>query len=121
MKVGIVGATGCGKSSLLLCLLRIIEPRQGTITIEGVDTQVMSPHTLRKVLGLVPQDPVLFTGTIRENLDPANFCTDARMWKALENAQLKGTVGSFRDGLSQQLSPDGQALSFGQRQLLCIA
>merc|ERR1719277_1445107 len=69
-KVGIVGTTGCGKSSLLLVLLRILEPRAGRVLLNGVDTRDVGLATLRRALGLVPQDPVLFSGTLRSNLDP---------------------------------------------------
>jgi len=118
-KVGIVGTTGCGKSSLLWAMLRILEPRAGRILLDGVDTRDVGLGTLRRVLGLVPQDPVLFTGTLRHNLDPLGHYSDGRLHHALELAQLSELVRSWAAGLDHAISDDG--LSFGQRQLVCLA
>lgn len=120
-KVGIVGTTGCGKSSLLLVLLRILEPRAGRVLINSVDTQKLGLMTLRGALGLVPQDPILFTGSLRHNLDPLEYYTDGRIWEALRCAHLDGFVRSFAGGLDYQVSDEGSNLSFGQRQLFCLA
>jgi len=120
-KVGIVGTTGCGKSSLLLVLLRILEPRAGRVLINNVDTQKLGLMTLRGALGLVPQDPILFTGSLRHNLDPLEYYTDGRIWEALRCAHLDGLVRSFVGGLDYQVSDEGSNLSFGQRQLFCLA
>mmetsp|Transcript_22678 Transcript_22678/g.41042 ORF Transcript_22678/g.41042 Transcript_22678/m.41042 type:complete len:1608 (-) Transcript_22678:60-4883(-) len=121
MKVGIVGTTGCGKSSLLLALLRIIEPRGGRVVINGVDTRDIGLATLRSSLGLVPQDPMLFSGTIRYNLDPFNQYTDGRIKLAVRTAHLEDFVKSLPLGLDYQIVDEGSNLSFGQRQLLCLA
>lgn len=120
-KVGIVGTTGCGKSSLLLVLLRILEPTGGSVLINGVDTKNLGLKTLRSALGLVPQEPVLFSGTLRYNLDPFGHYPDGRVWRALRLAQLEDFVRSLPSKLEHQVDDDGSNLSFGQRQLLCIA
>ncbi|CAJ1397452.1 unnamed protein product [Effrenium voratum] len=119
--VGIVGTTGCGKSSLLLVLLRILEPRAGKVLLNGVDTSTLGLSTLRGALGLVPQDPLLFTGSLRHNLDPLDSYTDGRIWEALRCAHLDGLVHTFTGELNYQVSDEGSNLSFGQRQLFCLA
>jgi len=121
MKVAVVGTTGCGKSSMLLALLRIIEPRGGKIVINGIDTQEIGLATLRSSLGLVPQDPMLFTGTLRHNLDPFKVYTDGRIRKAVNLAHLESFVNTLPLGLDHVVSDEGGNLSFGQRQLLCLA
>jgi len=121
MKVGIVGTTGCGKSSLLLALLRIIEPRAGRVVINGVDTRDIGLATLRSSLGLVPQDPMMFSGTIRHNLDPFNQYTDGRIKQAVRTAHMEDFVQSLPLGLDHRIADEGSNLSFGQRQLLCLA
>lgn len=121
MKVGVVGTTGCGKSSMLLALLRIIEPRGGRIVINGIDTRDIGLATLRTALGLVPQEPMLFTGTLRHNLDPFKAYTDGRIKKAVNCCRLESFVKSLPLGLDHQVSDEGGNLSFGQRQLLCLA
>lgn len=120
-KVGIVGTTGCGKSSLLLVLLRILEPRAGRVLINNVDTSTLGLSTLRSALGLVPQDPLLFTGSLRHNLDPLGAFTDGRIWDALRCAHLDSLVRSFPGELDYQVTDEGSNLSFGQRQLFCLA
>mmetsp|Transcript_132984 Transcript_132984/g.384568 ORF Transcript_132984/g.384568 Transcript_132984/m.384568 type:complete len:1644 (+) Transcript_132984:126-5057(+) len=120
-KVGIVGTTGCGKSSLLLVLLRVIEPRDGRVLLNGVDTTSVGLGTLRRALGLVPQDPVLFSGTLRHNLDPLGVYSDSRIMAALGLAQVRDLVAGWSDGLDHVVSDEGGNLSFGQRQLFCLA
>lgn len=93
-KVGIVGRTGAGKSSLTLSLFRIIEASHGQITIDGVDISKLGLHALRSRLTIIPQDPVLFSGTLRLNLDPFDRHTDDEIWRALEHAHLKAFVKS---------------------------
>eukprot|EP00930_Biecheleria_cincta_P039308 TRINITY_DN27030_c0_g1_i1.p1 TRINITY_DN27030_c0_g1~~TRINITY_DN27030_c0_g1_i1.p1 ORF type:complete len:1533 (+),score=247.93 TRINITY_DN27030_c0_g1_i1:55-4653(+) len=120
-KVGVVGTTGCGKSSLLLVLLRILEPRGGRVLINGIDTATLGLATLRGSLGLVPQDPILFSGTIRHNLDPLGCYTDGRIWEAVRCANLEGLVRGLPGELEYQVCDEGSNLSFGQRQLFCLA
>jgi ABC-type multidrug transport system fused ATPase/permease subunit len=120
-KVAIAGTTGCGKSTLLLCLLRILERRAGTIKIEGVNIEEVGLKTLRRAVGLVPQDPVVFSGTIRANLDPFDEYTDNALWRVLADVKLDAFVQESEAGLLCPVKQDGENLSFGQRQLLCIA
>jgi len=120
-KVAIAGTTGCGKSSLLLVLLRVLETRSGRVLINGVDTEEVGLATLRGALGLVPQDPVLFSGTLRENLDPFGDYTSGRLRKALEAVQLSDMLQSLPSGLEHQIKDEGSNLSYGQRQLVCLA
>ncbi|XP_018568582.1 multidrug resistance-associated protein 1-like [Anoplophora glabripennis] len=120
-KVGIVGRTGAGKSSLTLSLFRIIEAAQGQICIDGINIAELGLHTLRSRLTIIPQDAVLFSGTLRMNLDPFDKHSDEEVWGALEHAHLKVFVSSLPAGLSQHMSEGGDNLSVGQRQLICLA
>ncbi|XP_032311191.1 multidrug resistance-associated protein 1 isoform X4 [Drosophila ananassae] len=120
-KVGIVGRTGAGKSSLTLALFRIIESAGGRIAIDGVDIATMGLHMLRSRLTIIPQDPVLFSGSLRMNLDPFEVNTDDEIWKALELSHLKLFVKSLAAGLNHEIAEGGENLSVGQRQLVCLA
>ncbi|XP_076867754.1 ATP-binding cassette sub-family C member 2 isoform X1 [Brachyhypopomus gauderio] len=120
-KIGIVGRTGAGKSSLTNCLFRIIEASEGRILIDGVDIASLGLHDLRSRLTIIPQDPVLFSGTLRMNLDPFEKFGDEEVWRVLELAHLKDYVGSLPAGLQHEISEGGENLSVGQRQLLCLA
>nr|XP_036672391.1 multidrug resistance-associated protein 1 isoform X20 [Drosophila suzukii] len=120
-KVGIVGRTGAGKSSLTLALFRIIEAAGGRISIDGVDIATMGLHMLRSRLTIIPQDPVLFSGSLRINLDPFEIKTDDEIWKALELSHLKTFVKSLAAGLNHEIAEGGENLSVGQRQLVCLA
>ncbi|KAF8949214.1 Multidrug resistance-associated protein 1 [Haplosporangium gracile] len=157
-KVGIVGRTGAGKSSLTLALFRIIEAANshwaqsshngadltmmptavkiiedadlekvavdedgGSIWIDGVDISTVGLSCLRKNLAIIPQDPTLFAGTVRENLDPFGELEDADLWEALERAHLKGHISSLAGGLSFKVSQNGDNFSVGQRSLICLA
>ncbi|KAI8125131.1 Multidrug resistance-associated protein 1 [Lucilia cuprina] len=120
-KVGIVGRTGAGKSSLTLSLFRIIEAAGGRILIDGIDIATMGLHMLRSRLTIIPQDPVLFSGSLRINLDPFEVKSDAEIWKALELSHLKAFVKSLPAGLNHEISEGGDNLSVGQRQLVCLA
>ncbi|KAI0352362.1 metal resistance protein YCF1 [Trametes cingulata] len=120
-KIGIVGRTGSGKSSLLLSLFRIIEPASGTILIDGVDVTKVGLHDLRSAISIVPQSPDLFEGTIRENIDPTGASSDAEIWVALEQTRLKSFVETLPGGLDATVREGGSSLSAGQRQLLCFA
>ncbi|XP_074882257.1 ATP-binding cassette sub-family C member 2 isoform X4 [Buteo buteo] len=120
-KVGVVGRTGAGKSSLTNCLFRVLEAAGGTIIIDEVDIATIGLHDLRKNLTIIPQDPVLFSGTLRMNLDPFDQYTDEEVWKALELAHLKTYVQDLPEGLLHLVSEAGENLSVGQRQLVCLA
>uniref|UniRef100_A0A8C1JAS4 Multidrug resistance-associated protein 1 n=1 Tax=Cyprinus carpio TaxID=7962 RepID=A0A8C1JAS4_CYPCA len=120
-KVGIVGRTGAGKSSLTLGLFRIIEAAQGEIRIDGVNVAELGLHELRSRITIIPQDPVLFSGSLRMNLDPFDGYTDEDVWRALELAHLKNFVSGLPDKLNHECSEGGENLSLGQRQLVCLA
>ncbi|XP_033648066.1 ATP-binding cassette sub-family C member 9-like [Asterias rubens] len=121
-KVGICGRTGAGKSSLTLALLRVIDICKGRVVIDGIDIKSVPLTSLRSQISIIPQDPVLFTGTIRYNLDPTGKDnTDESLWRALEIAQLKDAVSSLDEGLDSMVSEGGENFSVGQRQLFCLA
>lgn len=120
-KVGIVGRTGAGKSSLTVALFRLIEPAGGSIVIDGQSIANMGLHDLRSKLTILPQDPVLFSGTLRMNLDPFDIYTDDQLWKAIELSHLKKFVSELPDGLMHECGEGGENLSVGQRQLVCLA
>lgn len=113
-KVGIVGRTGAGKSSIIQALFdfTIVE---GTIEIDGVNTRTLGLHTFRKKISIIPQDPVLFVGTLRTNLDPFNEKTDDEIWRALEQVELKQTIELLAGGLEAKVSDGGGNFSIGQR------
>ncbi|XVF00520.1 hypothetical protein REPUB_Repub04eG0008100 [Reevesia pubescens] len=120
-KAGIVGRTGAGKSSMLNAFFRIVELERGRILIDGCDVAKFGLMDLRKVLGIIPQSPVLFSGTVRFNLDPFNEHNDADLWEALERAHLKDVVRRKSLGLDAEVSEAGENFSVGQRQLLSLA
>ncbi|XP_036735437.2 ATP-binding cassette sub-family C member 3 isoform X3 [Manis pentadactyla] len=120
-KVGIVGRTGAGKSSMTLCLFRILEAAEGEIRIDGLNVADIGLHDLRSRLTVIPQDPVLFSGSLRMNLDPFGSYSDEDIWRALELSHLYAFVSSQPAGLDFQCSERGENLSMGQRQLMCLA
>nr|XP_025034164.1 multidrug resistance-associated protein 1-like isoform X2 [Pelodiscus sinensis] len=120
-KVGIVGRTGAGKSTLTNCLFRIIEGAGGKIIIDGIDISTIGLHDLRGNLNIIPQDPVLFSGTIQSNLDPFGKYSDRELWEAVELCDLKNFVQSLPKKLLHEISEGGENLSVGQRQLVCLA
>ena len=120
-KIGIVGRTGAGKSSLTLALFRIVEAAKGKIWMDGVDISRLGLQTLRSRITIIPQDPVLFCGTIRSNLDPFETYSDEQLWHILELSHLKSFVVSLPAGLGHAVSEGGENLSVGQRQLICLA
>lgn len=120
-KIGIVGRTGAGKSSLTLALFRIIEAADGQIVIDDIDVAKIGLHSLRSRLTIIPQDPVLFSGTLRMNIDPFNTYSDDAIWTSLEQAHLKLFVKGLSDGLEYKIAEGGENLSVGQRQLVCLA
>uniref|UniRef100_A0A8C0ENI0 Uncharacterized protein n=1 Tax=Bubo bubo TaxID=30461 RepID=A0A8C0ENI0_BUBBB len=120
-KVGIVGRTGAGKSTLTNCLFRVLEGSEGKIIIDGIDISTIGLHDLRGNLNIIPQDPVLFSGTLQSNLDPLGKHSDLELWEVLELCDLKDFVQSLSKKLLHEISEGGENLSVGQRQLVCLA
>ncbi|XP_030855894.1 ABC transporter C family member 8 [Strongylocentrotus purpuratus] len=120
-KIGICGRTGSGKSSFTLALFRMIQTCQGRIVIDGIDIATVPLLSLRQRLSIIPQDAFLFTGTIRNNLDPTSGKADPDLWQALGIAQLKDVVHQLEGGLDYEVSEGGDNFSVGQRQLFCLA
>nr|XP_060505757.1 ATP-binding cassette sub-family C member 11 [Panthera onca] len=119
--VGIVGRTGSGKSSLGVALFRLVEPAAGRILIDGVDISSIALEDLRSRFSVIPQDPVLLSGTIRFNLDPFDRYTDEQIWDVLEKTFLSMTISKLPQGLQAEVVESGRNFSVGERQLLCIA
>ncbi|KAG7258897.1 hypothetical protein CRUP_025519 [Coryphaenoides rupestris] len=117
-KVGIVGRTGSGKSSLGVALFRLVEPAEGSILIDGVDITRIGLQDLRRKMSIIPQDPVLFVGTIRYNLDPFNKHSDEELWDALEKTCLKDAISRLPDKLQAEILRNGENFSLGQKQLM---
>ncbi|OXB55124.1 hypothetical protein ASZ78_011846, partial [Callipepla squamata] len=120
-KIGICGRTGSGKSSFSLAFFRMVDTFEGRIIIDGIDIAKLPLQTLRSRLSIILQDPILFSGTIRFNLDPEKKCTDSMLWEALEIAQLKHVVKALPGGLDAIVTEGGENFSQGQRQLFCLA
>eukprot|EP00050_Salpingoeca_kvevrii_P019493 m.86620 g.86620 ORF g.86620 m.86620 type:complete len:1342 (+) comp8438_c0_seq2:3-4028(+) len=119
-KVGIVGRTGAGKSSLLAALFRL-SPTTGSMYIDHIDTSKIIRQDLRSQISVIPQDPILFSGSLRYNLDPFQRHSDDAIWLALEHVQLASFVRSLDGELESQIQERGDNISVGQRQLLCLA
>lgn len=117
---GIVGRMGSGKSSLMLALYRLIPTVQGRILLDGLDISTLPLKRLRQAMAIIPQDPVLFSGTVRSNLDPWAQYSDVDLWAVLERVSLKGAFSESK-GLDTTLIEAGENLSVGQRQLFCLA
>ncbi|TMW54988.1 hypothetical protein Poli38472_014759 [Pythium oligandrum] len=120
-KIGVCGRTGSGKSSLMSVLFRIVECASGRVLIDGVDISTLSVLALRSRLTIIPQDPMLFSGSLRVNLDPFDEKTDAELWDVLKKVHLFDVVQQWGRGLEYEVAEKGDNLSVGQRQLLCIA
>merc|ERR1711957_804288 len=122
-KVGVVGRTGSGKSSLMNALFRIteMEPDGGKIIIDGLDIANIGLNPLRLNLSIIPQDPVMFSNTVRYNLDPFKEKSEYELWDALKKVQLAEAIAVMPGGLDEQVAEGGVNFSQGQRQLLCIA
>ncbi|KAH0820629.1 hypothetical protein GEV33_002162 [Tenebrio molitor] len=116
---GIVGRTGAGKSSIISTLFRLYN-FDGTIFIDGVDIKTVPLHTLRSKIAIIPQEPILFLGTLRQNLDPFDEYSDSQLWSALEDVDLKEVVSGLPSGLDSRVLEGGCNFSVGQRQLLCL-
>ncbi|XP_034083351.1 canalicular multispecific organic anion transporter 2 isoform X2 [Gymnodraco acuticeps] len=120
-KIGIVGRTGAGKSSMTLCLFRLLESAAGEITIDDVKISEIGLHDLRSKLTIIPQEPVLFSGTLKMNLDPFEKYSDEELWAVLEHSHLHKFVSNQPAKLELECSEGGENLSVGQRQLVCLA
>ncbi|KAJ2858286.1 Canalicular multispecific organic anion transporter 1 [Coemansia erecta] len=143
-KIGVVGRTGAGKSSLTYALMRIVEPAAGTIFIDGIDISTIGLNALRSQISIVPQDPVLFEGTVRDNLDPKGDFTDKEIWEVVNKAHIQDLLktptakyapsnncqSNFFDmasrpwvektGLDKWVTSNGKNFSVGQRQLISL-
>ncbi|CAF3348753.1 unnamed protein product [Rotaria sp. Silwood2] len=121
-KIGIVGRTGAGKSSFIQTLFRMGTLVDCHIIIDNIDIATIGLDDIRRRISIIPQDPVLFTGTMRSNLDPFGLYSDAEIWNALEQVQLKKLVTNMMSiGLHSLVSESGSNLSVGQKQLVCLA
>ncbi|RWS22774.1 putative multidrug resistance-associated protein lethal(2)03659-like protein, partial [Leptotrombidium deliense] len=118
-KIGVVGRTGAGKSSIVNALFRLVE-FEGLITIDGVDIKKLGLNDLRKKLSIIPQDPIMFQGTIRSNIDPNNEYSDEMIWKTLHSVQLGDVFKAIPGDINATLIENGSNLSLGQRQLICM-
>nr|CAD7597478.1 unnamed protein product [Timema genevievae] len=114
------GGTGAGKSSMIAAMFRLAE-LDGQIVIDGIDTCSIGLHDLRLKLSIIPQEPVLFSGTMRGNLDPFNNFQDGVLWQALEEVEMKDVVKNLVGGLNSKMCEGGSNFSVGQRQLVCLA
>ncbi|KAJ3271363.1 hypothetical protein HDV01_006868 [Terramyces sp. JEL0728] len=119
--IGVVGRTGSGKSTLVTAFFRIMEPTKGKVFIDDQDISKLGLTALRSRLQMIPQDPVLFEGTVRSNLDHENLYTDDQLWKALEHSGLKEYIAQLAEKLDAPITSNGQNLSVGQRQLICLS
>ncbi|XP_066994509.2 ATP-binding cassette sub-family C member 5 isoform X2 [Anabrus simplex] len=120
-KIGIVGRTGSGKSSLITALFRLVELSGGQIKVDNLDIANIPLELLRSSFSVIPQDPVLFAGTIRSNLDPFGLYSDAQVWDALEKVNLRGRIAGTNAQLGTPVGQSGDNFSTGERQLLCLA
>ncbi|XP_047308451.1 ABC transporter C family member 14-like [Impatiens glandulifera] len=119
-KIGVVGRTGSGKSTMIQVFFRLVEPSGGKIIVDGIDISVLGLHDLRSRFGIIPQEPVLFEGTVRSNIDPVGLYSDEDIWKSLDRCQLKDVVASKPGKLDSLVVDSGDNWSVGQRQLLCL-
>ncbi|KAL3319266.1 Multidrug resistance-associated protein 4 [Cichlidogyrus casuarinus] len=120
-KVGIVGRTGAGKSTLLAALFRLVEVPKGRILIDDVNIHDLKLSDLRCKVSIIPQEPIMFIGTLRENLDPQSVYTDDQILRALHHVQLDQMLTTMSEGLDAMISQEGSNLSAGQRQLVSLA
>ncbi|XP_009768406.1 putative ABC transporter C family member 15 isoform X2 [Nicotiana sylvestris] len=119
-KVGVVGRTGSGKSTLTQALFRIVEPKEGSIIIDNIDICKIGLHDLRSRFSIIPQDPTMFDGTVRGNLDPLAQHSDTEIWEALDKCQLGDIIRAKPEKLESTVVENGENWSVGQRQLFCL-
>ncbi|XP_076936101.1 ABC transporter C family member 4-like [Bidens hawaiensis] len=119
-KIGVVGRTGGGKSTLIQVLFRLVEPAAEVIVIDGIDISTLGLHDPRSRFGIIPQEPILFEGTVRSNIDPIGQHSDDEIWKSLEHCQLTDVVAAKPGKLDSPVVDNGDNWSVGQRQLLCL-
>ncbi|WCJ26437.1 ABC transporter C family member 10 [Euphorbia peplus] len=119
-KIGIVGRTGSGKTTLISALFRLVEPAEGKIVIDGIDISTIGLHDLRSRLAIIPQEPTLFVGSVRYNLDPFSEHSDEKIWQVVEKCHLQAAIQGKEGGLDSPVTQDGSNWSMGQRQLLCL-
>ena len=120
-KIGVIGRTGSGKSSLVAALFRMTEIESGQINIDGVNIAGIGTDVLRQSLSIIPQDPVMFSNTVRYNIDPLRETSDERLWEILRKVELAEFVADLPSGLDEKMMEEGDNFSQGQKQLLCIA
>jgi len=120
-KVGIVGRTGAGKSSLIQAMFRMVELDSGSIEIDGIDISKIGLKDLRSKLSIIPQEPTLFIGSVRYNLDPFGEHSDNDIWDSLKMVRLKKVIQGLEGTLDHQVEENGSNFSVGQRQLICMA
>lgn len=120
-KVGLVGRTGSGKSSILLALFRMVEPEAGTVVIDGVDVSTLGVRHLRSKMSIIPQDPFLYKGTVRRNLDPLENHNETELWEVVETVGLKPAILALETKMDHMVVDQGTNFSLGQRQLFCLA
>ncbi|EDV24098.1 uncharacterized protein TRIADDRAFT_26283, partial [Trichoplax adhaerens] len=120
-RIGIVGRTGSGKTSIGTCLFRLVEICSGSILIDNRDIKSIDIYSLRSNMAMIPQDPYLFEGTVRKNLDPLDYYEDEKLWATLEKVQLKEKIANEPDQLQKIVQANGTNFSMGERQLLCLA
>jgi ABC-type multidrug transport system fused ATPase/permease subunit len=120
-KIGVVGRTGAGKSSLIVALYRLAEISEGRIRVDNVDCSMVNLHKLRSSMAIIPQEPVMFSGTLRYNLDPFNQHTDEALWDVLGKCLLGPVVRANKDGLNARVEMMGSNFSLGTQQLICLA
>ncbi|KAA8588718.1 hypothetical protein FQN60_010063 [Etheostoma spectabile] len=119
--IGIVGRTGSGKSSLGVAMFRLVELTGGSIIIDGTNIAQIGLDDLRSKLAIIPQEPVLFIGTVRSNLDPWDQHSDSQIWEALEKTHIKEMISQLPHSLHSEVTENGENFSVGERQLLCVA
>ena len=119
-KIGVVGRTGAGKSTLWMCLWRILEAYSGSILIDGIDISTIGLSDLRERITIIPQESTLFENSLRFNLDPENRCSDLEIMELVNKAALTNLIVNNEQGLDMKISRKGDNLSSGEKQLICI-